>query len=64
MNEWDGRSDLFNNAVMGIWEGSSWSVCKGHSSLVPRTVLLANANTTPEDLNLDAGVKSKVIEFG
>ena len=47
--------------MKGIWEPSSWSV-KGSASYVPRTVLLANANTTPGELNLDAGLRSKVID--
>ena len=60
VNEWDGKTDLFNNAVKGVWEGSSWSVSKSEG-YVPKTVLLANANSTPEDIRMDAGVKSKVI---
>ena len=59
MNEWDGKTDLFNNAVKGVWEGSSWSVSKSEG-YVPKTVLLANANSTPDQIRMDAAVKSKV----
>ena len=59
VNEWDGKTDLFNNAVKGVWEGSSWSVSKSEG-YVPKTVLLANANSTPDDIRMDAAVKSKV----
>ena len=62
MNEWDNSSKgskLFNSAVQGIWEGSSWSSKAG--SFAPRTALLVNANATPADIKFEPGVKSKVI---
>ena len=58
VNEWDGYSGLFNNSVKGTWEGSVWNV-QGKTKQ-PRTVLLANANSTPDKIKFEEGVKSKV----
>ena len=43
--------------LIGVWEGSTWS---GKDTYRPRTVLLANVNATPDELRLDAAVRSKV----
>ena len=62
VNEWDNSSKgskLFNNAVQGIWEGSSWS--SRSVTYTPRTTLMVNANATPDDIKYEPGVKSKVI---
>ena len=59
VNEWDGSSKLFNNSVKGIWEKSAWSTKLGE--YIPKTVLLCNANTTPDAIQFEAGLKSKVL---
>ena len=59
-NEWDNKKGgiLYNSAVKGIWDGGSWSTRGGDA--VPRTVILVNANATPNDLKFEPGVESKV----
>jgi hypothetical protein len=60
VNEWDNNkgSRLFNSAVKGIWEKSAWSSKMGANK--PTTVLMVNANATPDDLKFEHGVRSKV----
>ena len=60
VNEWDNSkaSKLFNNAVKGIWESSAYSSVVASNK--PRTVLMVNANSTPDDIKFDPGVRSKV----
>ena len=49
---------MYNSGVKGIWDGGSWSVRGGEAT--PRTVLLVNANATPDELKFEPGVESKV----
>ena len=60
VNEWDNSkaSKLFNNAVKGIWESSAYSSVVASNK--PRTVLMVNANATPDNIKFDPGVRSKV----
>ena len=52
---------MFINPVLeGIWEGSAWSTA--HCEYIPKTALLCNANTNPDGIKFDPGVKSKVGE--
>ena len=44
--------------MKGVWEAGSYS--SKSASNRPRTVLIVNANSTPEDIKFDRGVKSKV----
>ena len=49
---------MFNGAVKGIWEASAYS--SSTASNRPRTVLMVNANSTPDEIKFAPGVKSKV----
>ena len=44
--------------MKGVWDGGSYSTTQ--AGYPPRTVLMVNANSTPDDLKLESGVRSKV----
>ena len=44
--------------MKGIWESSAYSSVVASNK--PRTVLMVNANATPNDIKFDPGVRSKV----